>query len=246
MDYRTIELSSYEKIRFRAAMAISGMIIGYLFYDSVIAGAAAGICMFRLEGPYRASLLQKRKQILAIQFKDLLYSMSALVSVGRDIGQALEESETFWKGTYGENDHIIREVREMVRKIRQSNMSDIDVLSDFALRSGLDDAEDLVMICATCKETGADLQKALQRGADIIGDKITMEREIQTIMSQKRFEGRLIAIAPICITAVVKAVSPEYLAPLTQTDAGRMVATLSLILMAAGFLTIERVNHIEI
>ena len=102
------------------------------------------------------------------------------------------------------------------------------------------------MICATCKETGADLAGALQKGADIIGDKIMMEREIQTIMSQKRVEGRIVAVSPLGITAVIKIVSPEYLEPLFMTQTGKIVATLSLCLMAAGFMLIERVNSIEI
>lgn len=246
MDYRAAELTRTEKIRFRTFMLMFGIMIGHLFYDSIFAGMIAGTALFAAERPYRQMILQKRKQVLAMQFKDLLYSMAASVSLGRDIGQAIEESEGFWKGTYDEKDHIIREIRDMTRKIRQSNMTDIEVLGDFAERSGLGDAEDLVMICATCKETGADLAGALQKGADIIGDKIMMEREIQTVMSQKRFEGRIVAASPLGITAVIKIVSPEYLEPLFMTQTGKIVATLSLCLMAAGFILIERVNSIEI
>ena len=134
----------------------------------------------------------------------------------------------------------------MVEKIKKSNATDVEVLSDFAARSGVSDVGDLVMICRTCKETGADFPEALRKGADVIGDKIALEREIRTIMSQKRFEGRIIASSPFFITALVKLVSAEYLAPLTQTQPGRVISTAALALMAAGAFSVERVNRLEI
>ena len=41
MDYRKLELSFHEKAGFRAAVISTGMMIGWAFYDSVIAGLAA-------------------------------------------------------------------------------------------------------------------------------------------------------------------------------------------------------------
>lgn len=246
MDYRVRELTLCEKTAFRTAALAAGILVGHLFYDSFAAGLIIGILMFFLEKPFREALKESRQRVLAGQFKDMLYSMASSVSTGRDLGQAIEESAVFWQGTYDEDDLIIREIRLMEKKMKQSNMSSIEVLGDFASRSGLEDAEDLTLICATCRETGADLAAALQKGADIIGDKISMEREIQTVMSQKRFEGRIVGAMPVLITAAIRIVSPEYLAPLFQTMTGRIISTFSLILMTAGFLSIERVNKIEI
>ena len=82
------------------------------------------------------------------------------------------------------------------------------------------------------------LPEPFKKGADIIGDKIMMEREIQTIMSQKRFEGRIVAASPLGITAVIKIVSPEYLEPLFMTQTGKIVATLSL--LDGGWLYADR------
>ena len=243
MDYRVRELTLCEKTAFRTAALAAGILVGHLFYDSFAAGLIIGILMFFLEKPFREALKERRQRVLARQFKDMLYSS---VSTGRDLGQAIEESAVFWQSTYDEDDLIIREIRLMEKKMKQSNMSSIEVLGDFASRSGLEDAEDLTLICATCRETGADLAAALQKGADIIGDKISMEREIQTVMSQKRFEGRIVGAMPVLITAAIRIVSPEYLAPLFQTMTGRIISTFSLILMTAGFLSIERVNKIEI
>lgn len=246
MNYRTLELFHRERWTFRLAAFFAGEVIGWLFYDSLIIGAAVGIILLQLESPYRKSLIEKRKRRLRMQFKDLLYSMSTAVSMGRSIGQALAESIEFWQGTYDENDYIIRELRAMVKKMKESNLSEIEVLEDFAERSGLEDAEDLVMICETCKTTGGDLATALCKGADIIGDKIALERELQTITAQKKFEGRIVSLSPLVSLLLIRLLSPTYLTPLFVTGTGRMAATVSLALIMAGVMAIERVNDIEI
>ena len=68
MDYRAAELTRTEKIRFRTFMLMFGIMIGHLFYDSIFAGMIAGTALFAAERPYRQMILQKRKQVLAMQF----------------------------------------------------------------------------------------------------------------------------------------------------------------------------------
>ena len=178
-------------------------------------------------------MLEKRKRRLLSQFKDLLYSISSFVSTGRSLGQALEESIDFWRGTYDDQDYIMRELKQMTKNIKESNMPDVDSFDDFAKRSGLEDAEDFVMVCKTCKATGADFFKAAERSAGIIEDKIDIERELSSIMVQKRFEGRVIASSPFGLILMIKILSPDYMAPLYETTLGRAVSTISLVLMAA-------------
>ena len=64
MDYRKLELSFHEKAGFRAAVISTGMMIGWAFYDSVIAGLAAGIALMMTENMYKKGLLEKRKRRL--------------------------------------------------------------------------------------------------------------------------------------------------------------------------------------
>ena len=74
--------------------------------------------MLPMEKQYGKFASEKKKEVLLEQFKDLLYSMSAAVSTGRSLGQAIEESAEFWQGTYGEKDYIMIEISGMVRKMK--------------------------------------------------------------------------------------------------------------------------------
>lgn len=246
MNYKVMELSPYEKTVFRAACIGFGVIVGWLFYDNFGIGIIVGILLFLMETSYKLTLLEKRKTKLLSQFKDFMYSLASSISSGRSIAQAMEESIEFWQGTYDDNDYIIKELKSMSKKIKESNIPAIEELRDFAYRTGLEDAEDLVMICETCKTTGGDFAKAINKGADIIGDKITLEKELKTIMSQKKFEGRLVALAPFVLILFIKILSPSYLEPLTMTGPGRVVSTISLVLIIIGVMSIERMNNVEI
>ena len=58
----------------------------------------------------------------------------------------MEESVDFWKATYEENDYIMQELAYMNGRIEKSGEKDIDVLRDFARRSGLEDVDDFVSV----------------------------------------------------------------------------------------------------
>ncbi|MDY3239280.1 MAG: hypothetical protein SOW80_04055 [Anaerovoracaceae bacterium] len=224
----------------------AGTVTGWLFYDRLQLGLCISGALFFMAKPrYMRWQLQRRKRILLLQFRDVLYSISSAVSVGRSMAQALEESMDFWKGTYDEKDLIMRELAAMVRQMKEGNARDLDVLKDFAGRSGLQDILDFVMVYENCRTSGADLVKAIDRATGIIGDRIDLERELHMLMAQKQFEGRIIMISPFALLLFLKISSPGFLEPLTASSAGMMVSTAALGLVAASVLLMERVNQFE-
>ncbi len=246
LDYKKLELSFKQTIAFYSATILAGLIIGWIFYDSYVIGLLIGVALCSLEGEYRAYLIDKRKKELILQFRDFLYSLSSSVSTGRSIRQGIYESYDFWKGTYDEDDYIMIELKSFITKMEKSNDEDIELLEDFAIRTGLKDVGDMALMCKICKKTGGNLPKALAECSDIIGDKITLEKELHTIMSQKRFEGYIIALAPIGLMILMKILSPQYLEPLTQSNTGHLICTFALGLIISAWYVIERVNKIEI
>ena len=224
----------------------AGTVTGWLFYDRLQLGLCISGALFFMAKPrYMRWQLQRRKRILLLQFRDVLYSISSAVSVGRSMAQALEESMDFWKGTYDEKDLIMRELAAMVRHMKEGNARELDVLKDFAGRSGLQDILDFVMVYENCRTSGADLVKAIDRATGIIGDRIDLERELHMLMAQKQFEGRIIMISPFALLLFLKISSPGFLEPLTASSAGMMVSTAALGLVAASVLLMERVNQFE-
>lgn len=239
-----LSLKDYMEMIFFAAGV--GFASGYLFYDSIAVGTGIAFLTAALKPRYIASKIEKRRKILLLQFRDLLYSISSSLSVGRSMSQALEESIDFWQGVYSPEDFIMVELSYMVRKIREGNESDVNVLEDFASRSGLTDVWDFVNVYKNCRSSGGNMILAVNRAASIIGDKIMLEKELESLMAQKRFEGRIVMLAPFAIMLFLKIVSPEYLKPLTASSKGMIIATAALALICTALYMTERINRIEV
>lgn len=244
--YDNTDLSAVEKQKFALGALSLGITTGYLFYDSIAAGIFLALCCGFYLPQYKKRLREKKKSQLLMQFRDLLYSISSSVSAGRTVAQALEESVDFWKATYEETDYIMQELRYMNGRIREGGEKDLDVLRDFAQRSGLEDVSDFVSVYESCRHSGGNLPLAINRATSVIGDKITLERELKTMMAQKAFESRIVALAPFAIILLLRVMSPEYLEPMTTTGEGRIITTFALGLMAVSLIMMERINRIEI
>ena len=245
MNYEHWDFSLYDFIILSGSCTGAGFAVGWLFYDSMVLGAAAAVLLFLFaKVKYVQWRISSRRAELLLQFRDVLYSSASSISAGRSMGQALEESLEFWKGTYGEKDLIMVELRYMVHQIKEAGVQDLEVLWDFAERSGLAEVTDFVMVYENCRGSGANLVQAMDRAAAVISDRIGLERELETLMAQKQFEGRVIMAAPFLLMMFLKVSSPEFLEPLTSTSQGRLVSSLALGLIGCAYIVTERVNRL--
>jgi tight adherence protein B len=134
----------------------------------------------------------------------------------------------------------------MVTSIKENKENDIRLLRDFADRSHCEDIENFVQVYASCVITGGDLEKILKNTIEIIMDKITIEREIKTMTSQKRFEGNIITAMPLIVIMFLNVFSPDYLEPLYVTVSGRLIMTAAITgLVGAHFMT-QKMTDIEV
>ena len=232
-------------LRFLAGVLAAGLVTGRIYFDSFLVGAIISLCLTFTYPMYMEAEEKKKKRLLLMQFKDLLYSMSASMVLGRNMKQSLEESLKFWKNIYDDRDPITVEVKRMLREMDETNETDTKVLRDFAVRSELPDITDFVNVYESCKVTGGDMPKAISRAAAVIGDKITMEKELELALSEKLMEGRIVGAAPFLMTLAMKLMSPGYMSPLYESTGGMFVAAASLGLSVFALILIERINRIE-
>lgn len=245
-NYATSALSAESRIRFAGMAAAAGLSIGVLFYNSAGIGLLLSAAFCLLYPFYRRRERERRKTALLLQFRDVLYALSSAVSAGRPMSEALQEAKDFCSGTCEKGDDMMRELDYMLRRIRQANEDDLVVLRDLAERSGLADIADFVNIYEICRDSGGDLPGAMNRAAALIGEKIRMEAELRSLMAQKAFESRIIALAPFAMLLMMRVTAPGYLRPMYETSRGIGITTFAVILLVCAFLMTERINRIEI
>ena len=184
--------------------------------------------------------------LLNIQFKDMLYSLSASIAAGRQMEEALVEAEENLSVMYGSDEPIMVELRYMRINIVENKESDKQLLKDFAFRSKIEDIDNFVQVYITCRNMGGDLEKIIGHTTEILTDKMSIDREIKAITAQKKTEGRIISVMPAIMLFMMNIFSYSYIAPLYETLGGRIIMTGALAAMAFGIYLMEKISDIEI
>lgn len=159
--------------------------------------------------------------------------------------EALEEAGRNLADIYG-GSMMEREIHEMICRIRETGQSELEAVEAFAVRSGLPDAEDFAEVFGACRKTGGDMVAAVNKAAAVIGEKIGVEQEIRTMVSQKKLEGRIITAMPLLVILFLQTASPEYLSVMYTTLAGRILMSIAVAAIVGAGIMIERITRIDI
>lgn len=245
-EYSGYELSRREKTVFTAVLAAFLGIAGLIFYNSILTAAALPFIWRKAEKTWCVYKSRQRRNNLLLQFRDFLYSLSGSFAAGRHMAEAMSEAEENLSDIYGRECMLSEEIRCMLRAVDETGMTELEVLSDFARRSCLEDVEDFVQVYGACRSSGGNLAGAVNKAAQVIGEKITVEQEIHAIVSQKKLEGRIIMAMPAVIVLFLQLMSPDYLEIMYQTLAGRLLMSTALTAELGAGLMIERITRIEV
>ena len=233
-DYSVYVLSKKEKWLFYSGGYFCIFLVVYLFYHSIVLSLLSGVLIHFAVPHLRERLAAKRLNELNMQFKDMLYSLSASIAAGRQMEEALVEAEENLSLLYDEREPIMRELKHMRISIVENKESDKQLLKDFAFRSKSEDINDFVQVYITCRSMGGNLEKIIAHTTEILTDKMNIEREIQAITAQKKTEGRMIAVMPLLMLLALNLVSYSYISPLYATMGGRIIMTVALAALCCG------------
>jgi len=246
VDYMEYELSGKEKYGFLMGGYLSIFTVLYLFYHDLFFSLAGGLMIVCFTGRYKSWKAEKRRTLLITQFKDLLYSMTSYTAVNVQLSYALEGCLSNLLLLYDEDSPLINELNYMVRDIKENKANEVRLLKDFAERSHCEDIENFVQVYSACTITGGNLEKVLKNTIEILMDKITIEREIKTLTSQKRFEGNIITAMPLIVIMFLNVFSPDYLEPLYSDASGRLIMTGALTGLVAAHIMTRKITSIEV
>lgn len=245
-DYNTYRFNVSEIIMYSLICSIFLFVLLYVFYHSVYISALSIPFSFLLLMPIKKKKIADRKNKLLLQFKDMLYSVSSSVSAGDSVETAFEKAGEELAILYpGSNVDIINEIKLINNKLKL-NISIEDAVDDFAKRSHLEDVESFADIFKTCKRTSGDISTIMRSSATIIADKIETKEEIQTLLTEKRLESKLVLIMPVATIVLFTITSGDYMSVLYSTSLGRIIMTITLGLLAVSYLIGKKIMNIEV
>ena len=159
--------------------------------------------------------------------------------------EALEEALKELSGIYEEDDEIITEVRNMLKRMDDGE-TDEAVLKSFAERTGIEDIEMFSQVYSTCRETGGDIISAMMDASSMLGEKIKIENEIRAVTAQKKTEGVVISVMPLVIIIFLRIIAPDYIAVLYGDPLGILIMSAALVLTGFSYYMIRKITSVEI
>ena len=203
-DYHVYHMKKNDYLAAYGLGFLLGFVIIWAFFDSVLFGAICGIIVAlkvpKFYGEYKR---KKRLKELRSEFKDLLESLSASYSAGRNTTDAFRDALTDMTSIYGEHSDIVKEVQIICAGVT-NNINVENLLLDFANRCGIDDVMSFANVFDACNRQGGDLKRIVNETRDVINDKIEVEMEIETMIAGNKNELNIMMVMPVVIVIMLR------------------------------------------
>lgn len=246
VNYNFYKMNKKEKIQWTLIGMGILFVASYIFYQDVIWSLVFSLIGFKVPDLKRKDIIKKRKQKLLLQFKEALYVISTSLSAGKSIENAFFDAKNDLESIFdfGDENYIIEELTYINRRL-QMNQTIENALDDFADRSGLEDIKTFASVFNSCKSTGGNLKSVTEMTSRIIGEKISIKQDIETLVSGKRFEANILGVIPFGIVLFIKVSAPSFLSSL-YTLPGRFISTGALLVISVAVLWGRKIMSIEV
>lgn len=243
--YNFYNLSLTEYLKYGILGIAIVMVFSNIFYESLFASVFMLPMMFPYFGMIKKRLCNRRQNKLQREFKEFCMSLAAQMSAGYSIENSIKESYMEMCELYGDNSYICRELKVILGKLK-NNISIEEAIAHLAIRSSNQDIQLFSEVLSIGKRSGGDLIGIVRSAALNIAEKADIEREIRAIISEKQFENIIMNIIPLGMILYVKVSSPEMMAVMYQTIAGRIIMSVCLIIYILAFLLGRKIMDIEV
>ncbi|WP_312549167.1 type II secretion system F family protein [Massilia sp.] len=206
--------------------------------NPLLAIGGAVVCLF---GPKLAHkrLRDKRRKMLIRQLPDTLDALVGGLRSGLSLPQALGLlAEQLPKPSNQEFSLVVRKLRIGVG---------LDVVLD-ELESRVQSSEYTMFTTSMliAREVGGNLTESLERLADTMRRKLTMEDKIDALTSQGKLQGLIVGALPLFLMWVLTEMEPEAMAPLYSTWLGYGVLAVIFVLELIGYVLIRKIVNINV
>lgn len=231
-DYSIYIPKMKEKIIwFVIALIVSGAVL-YLFYEnifvSIIVGALCGLAFI----PMRTKqVIRKRRQRLSLQFRELLDALSTSIGAGKNVQDAFQGAVEDLAIQFTHESDIVKEL-EIICSGMYNNIAIEELLMNFAQRSGVEDIANFANVFATCYRKGGNINEIIKNTAEIIGDKIEIKMELETMVAGQKNEMNIMLVMPILFIIVMKSMGGGLIDLSTPTGILSVTGALAIFIVA--------------
>ena len=235
-----------EDIYFIGAIIVTFLLLSLLFYNSILP-----VLILLPFIPYIKKKNQWRKRDkeikeLTVAFRDFLYSLSISFASQRLMAEGIYESYDYLKTIYDPSSLIIKEVKEMIIKLKEAKETEENILIEFSKKYSIEDIKIFTETYISAKKTGGDMEKVVMSSIRILLEKMDVLQEIKVMAAQKKLEGKVMIIMPLGLLFFLKLTSTDFIAVMYDTITGRLIMTISLLLLILSYFLTNKITDIKL
>lgn len=238
MNYKIYKFSKREFIKNIFIIVSILIIIAKLFYGHISYFIFLLPLLIPAVKMRKKQLCRKRKEILSIQFKDMLVSMSDSMLAGNSAANSLVESYKEMINMYGINSYICQELRMIISRMKL-NIPMENSFADLASRAEIEDINLFVSVFTIAQKKGGNIVNITKNVADNIRQKAEVKEEIIVCINAKIFEERIMSGVPLIIIGYMLITSPGFLDVMYATWFGKLIMTGCLMAYFVAFVWAE-------
>ncbi len=246
VDYDVYIMTKKEKTMYIILAAIVIFAVMMVFYENPFISAVIALLAFKFPKIRTRQIIEKRKRNLNMQFKDMLYSVSSSMQAGRSIEMAFREAVKDMQILYPNPETpIMVELALIVRALDMNEPVEAAV-SAFAERTHIEDITNFADVLRICKRSGGNLVDVVRSTSNVIGDKIETKNEIETLITAKKFESRILCCTPVAMILILTMTSYDYIGIVFRHPLGIIATTIAIAIFVAAFFIGEKIMKIEV
>ncbi|MGN0205399.1 MAG: type II secretion system F family protein [Coprococcus sp.] len=177
--------------------------------------------------------IRKKQVLLWGEFRDVMAMLYSSTAAGGTMEKALRDARQDMKASENRYQLLLPEFERMCLRLDR-NIPMEEVLNDFAARSQDEDITYFVQLLSIAQKSGGSLADIIHHTADMMNMRMEINTEIETILAGKRGELKVMLIVPPAILLYMNLCSPDYMAVLYSTLAGRFVMVIALFAYGAA------------
>lgn len=244
--YSEYDMSLKENISYFLLAFAAGSIVGYVFYYIIFVGLLTGVITGCVFVPIRKTqIISKRKKELHLQFKDLLESLVTSLNAGKNIPDSFKSAYDDLSIQYSEDAYILKELQIIISGMNNNINIEI-LLLDFGERSGIDDIINFANVFDTCYRKGGNIKEVISNTFSVICEKIEIEMEIETVVTEKKTEHTVMSIMPIVLIIVMRFFGGSDQADKLHTPIGVISTTISIAIFVTAYFVGKRILQIRL
>lgn len=259
-NYKVYVMGKGEGFIVRLIAFIAGGLVALIFYGNLfmadgfptIATYISNVVVFIILGfvaikfavpMYKKSCLDKRKNKLKQQFRDMLESLAASFSTGSNLQMAFDSALDDLNMQYTKKDYIVIEMEEIIAGMRQNINVEV-MLDDFGKRSDNEDIVSFADVFAVCYRKGGNMNSVIHRTHSVISEKMTVADEIETKLTANKMQHNVMSIMPIVVVAMLKFTNQSFAANFA-TPMGVLINTVAIGIFIGAYIYGNKIVDIK-